>query len=36
VLGDMNVACLLEGKTREVQAPPETALRDADAQPEPS
>jgi Na+/H+-dicarboxylate symporter len=36
VLGDMNVACLLEGKTREVQARPEAALRDAAVQPEPS
>jgi DAACS family dicarboxylate/amino acid:cation (Na+ or H+) symporter len=36
VLGDMNVACLLEGKTREVQARPDAALGEAAAQPEPS
>jgi Na+/H+-dicarboxylate symporter len=36
VLGDMNVACLLEGKTREAKGQPEPAVRDAAAEPEPS
>jgi DAACS family dicarboxylate/amino acid:cation (Na+ or H+) symporter len=36
VLGDMNVACLLEGKTREASPEPKAAARDAAAQPEPS
>jgi Na+/H+-dicarboxylate symporter len=34
VLGDMNVACLLEGKTRQVQ--PELAATGAPAEPAPS
>ena len=33
VLGDMNVACLLEGKTRQAPAQPAPALQDAEPEP---